>query len=130
MEFKRCSKGHFYDPSVTSTCPQCAAEERMGQNAAFQADLGVTSPVSNIEDYGATAPVSGMDDYGATTPISGVDNYGATEPISGGGGDIGLSRGDAACIHRRNSGLHACDGLAGMRGRPGERKRLPHQGRL
>lgn len=90
MEFKRCSKGHFYDPSVTSTCPQCAAEERMGQNAAFQADLGMTAPVSNIDDYGATAPVSGgMEDYGATTPISGVDNFGATEPIYGGGGDIG-----------------------------------------
>lgn len=69
MEFIRCSKGHFYDPSVTSTCPQCAAEEQGMGGMGFQADLGATMPVSPMEDYGATEPVSPMEDYGATEPL-------------------------------------------------------------
>lgn len=69
MEFIRCSKGHFYDPSVTSTCPQCAAEEQGMGGMGFQADLGATMPASPMEDYGATEPVSPMEDYGATEPL-------------------------------------------------------------
>lgn len=56
MEFKQCSKGHFYDPSVTDTCPQCAAEAAAG-NQPFQFDMGATAPVS-MEDYAATESVS------------------------------------------------------------------------
>jgi len=81
MEFIRCSKGHFYDPSVTSTCPQCAAEEQGAGGMFFQADLGATMPVSPMEEYGATEPVSPMEDYGATEPL-----YGGGNSFMGGGG--------------------------------------------
>lgn len=27
MELKQCNKGHYYDSTITSTCPQCAAEQ-------------------------------------------------------------------------------------------------------
>ena len=90
MEFVRCGKGHFYDPSVTDTCPQCAAEEKGGM--LYQVDPGATMPVSPMEEYGATMPVSSVEEYGATVPVSPaeesalpMDDYGATEPLYGAG---------------------------------------------
>lgn len=44
MEFVKCSKGHYYDPNVTSFCPQCAAEAQ--GNMPFSEDVGATQPVS------------------------------------------------------------------------------------
>lgn len=81
MEFKQCMRGHFYDPSVTSTCPQCAAEQAGMES--FQADLGETMPGPGI---------SGLD----------MDDIGVTEPVeffpSGNGGDAmetqGLAQGN------------------------------------
>lgn len=83
MEFIRCSKGHFYDPSVTSTCPQCAAEEQGAGGMYYQADLGATMPVSPMEEYGATEPVSPMEEYGATEPL-----YSGGNAFMGGGGSL------------------------------------------
>lgn len=83
MEFVKCSKGHFYDPSVTSTCPQCAAEEQ--GNGFFGAEYGATEPVSELEDYGATEPVSPMEEYGATEPLR------PGEGAFMGGGSLGMT---------------------------------------
>lgn len=74
MEFIRCSKGHFYDPSVTETCPQCAAESQGAGGMYFQADLGATAPVSPMENYGATEPIFPMENYGATEPLDTTGN--------------------------------------------------------
>lgn len=86
MEFVKCSKGHYYDPSVSSFCPQCAAESQGQGGMSFSGDIGVTQPVSGMSDYGATEPVGMAGDYGATEPISSGGDYGATEPIGFGGG--------------------------------------------
>lgn len=94
MEFVKCSRGHYYDPSVTSFCPQCAAESQGKGGMVFSEDMGMTQPVSQMEDYGATEPVGSPGGYGAAAPASAGD-YGATEPIgyggSFGGGNIGAT---------------------------------------
>lgn len=70
MEIKRCENGHFYDPEVNSTCPECAAQMRGGtsMNTMFG---------SNFEDYGKTEPADGnagqFEDFGVTMP-GGFDN--------------------------------------------------------
>ncbi|NBH14925.1 FHA domain-containing protein [Lachnospiraceae bacterium] len=74
MEIKVCSKGHRYDPSVSSVCPQCAAE---GGAGFFQDDTETIF-------FNETVPGSGMDDYGATEPVfpqGGMGSYKATEPV-------------------------------------------------
>lgn len=86
MEFVKCSKGHYYDPSVTSFCPQCAAEAQGGSGMSFSGDMGMTQPVSGMDDYGATEPVGSAGSYGATEPIFPAGDYGATEPIGFGAG--------------------------------------------
>lgn len=86
MEFIRCSKGHFYDPSVTNTCPQCAAEEQGAGGMYYQSDSGAAATAAPMEDYGATEPVSKMENYGATEPLySGGNSY------MGGSGDMGVT---------------------------------------
>lgn len=82
MEFIRCDKGHFYDPSATSTCPQCAAEAQ-GGGIYYQADFDATEPVSSMEEYGATEPMSPMAEYGATEPL-----YSGANSFAGGGGGL------------------------------------------
>ena len=93
MEFIKCSKGHFYDPDVTSTCPQCAAEASGVDDMLYQADTGATTPVSPIEEYGATEPVSPAENYGATESIYGGNHNSfsggsmdQTVPVSPGNG--------------------------------------------
>lgn len=66
--WKQCPRGHWYDPSKVSSCPQCAEE---GGGA-------------RMEGYGATEPVSGV---AAPPPAAGgFGGYGATEPSGGFGG--------------------------------------------
>lgn len=89
MEIKRCENGHFYDPEVNSTCPECAAEMRGGisMNTMFGSDF---------EDYGKTEPADDnagqfetssapyqspgnnnagqFEDYGVTMPSGGFDS--------------------------------------------------------
>lgn len=101
----QCSKGHWYDPSISSTCPQCAAEAAAAQGFGGPAeDVGYTEPVGGSEEYGSTEPVSagfggarGMDWGGETQPAEhpfgaedfnggsagmGMEDYGATMPAS------------------------------------------------
>ncbi len=85
MEFIRCSKGHFYNPSVTRTCPQCAAEEKAAGGMFSQAGIGPTEPVSQMEDYGATEAASQTEDYASTEPVLRMEDFGVTEPINRGG---------------------------------------------
>ena len=59
MGYVKCKNGHLYNPSVTPTCPQCAADA--GEN--------------NFEGYGATEPVS--------PPSMGGGYVSATEPFNG-----------------------------------------------
>lgn len=62
MNYVKCKKGHMYDPSLTPTCPQCAAESG-----------------SSFENYGPTEPVTA----GSSSPNVdfGVFSVGATEPV-------------------------------------------------
>lgn len=87
MEFRQCNRGHFYDPSITDTCPQCAAEAAAG-NQPFQVDIGATAPVS-MEDYGATESVY---PEGGSYAGGGADMGETLPPIQGNGfqtGDFG-----------------------------------------
>lgn len=64
MEYRECGNGHFYDPSVSSTCPQCAAEGRTvsfqeGENIFSAKAAGGYGAAALAEDYGATEPVYG-----------------------------------------------------------------------
>lgn len=84
MDIVRCEKGHFYDASINSSCPQCAAES-YGGGMSFGA----------AENYGGGmslgAAVPGVpDDIGPTGPVGGVDPIGPTEPVNAGyAGGIG-----------------------------------------
>lgn len=82
--YVKCPKGHYYDPALTNTCPQCAAEAAAasGRNQMFG---DATQPVDNI---GETMPTgnSGAVDYGATEAVPmpgyGGSGYGPTEPVN------------------------------------------------
>lgn len=82
MEFVRCSKGHFYDPNVTSTCPQCAAEKQGAGGMYYQADIGATMPVYPMEECGPTEPVPQMEECGPTKPVPQMGECGPTEPVA------------------------------------------------
>lgn len=83
MEFVKCSKGHFYDPSVTSTCPQCAAEEQGTIGVFLGNDYGATEPVSPVENYGATEPL-----YPGDSAFMGSGDIGLTMPPKQGNGFV------------------------------------------
>jgi len=81
MEYKRCEKGHFYDPSIYSTCPTCAAEAN--QQAAGMDTIGETMPI------GATEPIDNSMNatVGPTEPIyssgmAGGQTVGDTMPVT------------------------------------------------
>ena len=86
MEIIGCGKGHYYNPELYSSCPECAKEQG-------HADvLGATAPVDfgSYANIGVTEPV-GFGGYASSDPIpntkpdfSAVDNFGATEPVNGG----------------------------------------------
>lgn len=90
MEIKICSKGHRYDPSVSSTCPQCAAESSAG---FFQNDMETTffneaKPGGAVQDFGATEPVgpqSGMQGFGGgeTLPVENSGGFTSGDFFSG-----------------------------------------------
>lgn len=97
MEIIGCGKGHYYNPELYSSCPECAKE-----NGSVDV-LGVTEPVdfgqyaANADSIGATAPVS-FGSYAASDPSGGatvpdfsggwtpgaVENFDVTEPVNGG----------------------------------------------
>lgn len=86
MEYARCKKGHYYDPSVYQSCPTCSAE---AANEVGGAAFGPTEGVSPMENYGATEPAgefSSGNGFGATEPAGGfsqTNGFGATEPAGG-----------------------------------------------
>ena len=98
MEIIGCGKGHYYNPELYSSCPECAKENG---NADF---LGVTEPVDfgkyagNFNDIGSTEPVNfnsfagNGGGVGATEPADfngyagGGNTIGSTEPIGNGNG--------------------------------------------
>ncbi len=85
MEFKRCSKGHFYDPSVSSTCPQCAAE---AESASYQEPttyFGSGNVAGVMEDYGETEPPVQPDNLGRASKGMNV-SYDETLPPENGNG--------------------------------------------
>lgn len=94
MEIIGCGKGHYYNPELYSSCPECAKEKGhadvlgvtepvdFSKYAAVPGNVGVTEPV-NFNNYVNSDPVP------ATTPDpmgwnSGVSNFGVTEPVNGG----------------------------------------------
>lgn len=104
MELINCGKGHFYDPNVYSSCPQCAEEMRGGGVDGYGATQPVFGGSSGGTNAGVTAPVTGPAPggfNGATMPpteaggfatgtgyaftengTSGVEQYGQTTPVS------------------------------------------------
>lgn len=97
MEIIGCGKGHYYNPELYSSCPECAKENG---GADF---LGATEPVdfgnyaNNFGNVGATEPVGfggfagGGSDVGKTEPVGfggfagGSSDVGKTEPVGFGG---------------------------------------------
>lgn len=75
MEIIGCGKGHYYNPELYSSCPECA-KENGGADI-----LGVTEPV----DFSKYAGSYG--DIGATSPVdfssypNGNNTIGVTEPV-------------------------------------------------
>lgn len=79
MEIIGCGKGHYYNPELYSSCPECA-KEQAGANV-----LGVTEPVDfakyaggGVQDIGATEPV---DFGGFAGNNSNNGSIGSTEPV-------------------------------------------------
>ena len=75
MEIIGCANGHFYNPELYSSCPECARKNGGGSDF-----LGATEPVdfgnyaNNFGNVGATEPVGfggfsgGSSDIGKTEP--------------------------------------------------------------
>lgn len=111
--YTQCPKGHWYDPSVHKTCPQC--QEEMMATMPSDSGFGKTEPVEGINfswqdpgptvdsgvgfsSIGKTEPFSiqNFDDVGRQSSPSGIDEFppsgprpadiGITEPIS----DVGI----------------------------------------
>lgn len=106
MEVIGCGKGHFYDPSKYSSCPQCAKEG----NPDFATLLGTPEPGGYMGYMGGVGPTEplGGGGVGPTMPANGgpsagdllstsffgdggsgggqAQDYGATMPIGGNGG--------------------------------------------
>lgn len=74
MQYISCGKGHYYDPDMYKSCPQCAREGGSRSEFAMD-DLGVTEPIRN------TQGMSGMDSIGATMPLDGP--AAAAAPVPG-----------------------------------------------
>lgn len=94
MEIIGCGKGHFYNPSEYSSCPQCA-RERAAAQPDFIDPLGATEPIStsafDSAPVGATEPINaGYGDFQGTPlstsafqePSGNVQNYGPTVPVT------------------------------------------------
>ncbi|MCB6414394.1 FHA domain-containing protein [Dorea acetigenes] len=79
MEFKQCSKGHFYDPAISSTCPECAEEERLLRQQEEYVYSG------NPADYDETQPASG-EGYEDLSHRRGVSDDNRTLPLENGDG--------------------------------------------
>lgn len=97
MEIIGCGKGHFYNPELYSSCPECA---KANGGSDY---LGATEPVdfgnyaNNFDSVGATEPVgfggfAGGSDVGKTEPMGlggfaggGSNDIGKTEPMGLGG---------------------------------------------
>lgn len=100
MEIIGCGKGHYYNPELYSSCPECAKENSTADY------LGVTEPVDfnnyagNANNIGSTEPVEGaafsgghVDNIGATEPVyfngfAGNSGTGSTEPVNKGYGNV------------------------------------------
>lgn len=99
MEIIGCANGHFYNPELYSSCPECARKNGGGSDF-----LGATEPVdfgnyaNNFGNVGATEPVGfggfsgGSSDIGKTEPMGmggftggGSNDIGKTEPVGMGG---------------------------------------------
>ena len=82
MEIIGCGKGHYYNPELYNSCPECAKEQ------AGAGVLGVTEPVNfnnyaggGVQDIGATEPVdfAGFPGNGGNGGNGGT--VGSTEPV-------------------------------------------------
>lgn len=74
MELKVCQKGHHYDASLYSTCPECEKQEGNVYSgySSETVPLGATQGVNNgfYSDVGETRPIGGMGFFGETQPVS------------------------------------------------------------
>lgn len=83
MRIVSCGKGHFYDPDMNKSCPQCALEN--GGRSDFSIDdLGATEPIQNTSDIGVTQPIQNVSGMGGSMGSMGsMDSLGATMPLDG-----------------------------------------------
>lgn len=84
MEIIGCGRGHFYNPSEYSSCPQCARENGSAQQS-FIDSPGVTEPI-NSPAYMRTPAVANI--ILTDTPTPPVADITSTEPIDAGFGDF------------------------------------------
>ena len=80
MEIIGCGKGHYYNPELYSSCPECAKEKG---NAGAP---GVTEPVHfdrfpDGNDIGVTAPVDFNPNINKDSWNPPTDGIGVTEPV-------------------------------------------------
>lgn len=106
MQYVSCGKGHYYDPDMYKSCPQCA-REKGGRSGFATDDLAATEPIRDtpgmggaisVDDIAATMPLDGpatapnpgnisADPFSTTyfqdpASNSAVDSYGPTMPVS------------------------------------------------
>lgn len=111
MEIIGCGKGHYYNPELYSSCPECAKANGMDNLSAtepvdfskyassFGDNIGVTEPVdfnsfagNGGSDFGSTEPAGNFGAAMSTTDFKGgfsagaaagskVQDYGVTMPV-------------------------------------------------
>ncbi len=99
MQYIKCENGHFYDPSVYSSCPECAKKSGgfVGAtepvNAGFSGgDMGdsfKTVPINSNDWAGASGTSGGFTEPLTTSYFEGgnqsqVEDYGSTVPVTPG----------------------------------------------
>lgn len=72
MEVKRCPNGHYYDPEISKTCPQCAAGKGKAEFTFGGAKPTGQPDFTLPQDYSQTEPTDGayhVPDYPGYTNI-------------------------------------------------------------
>ena len=91
MEIVRCANSHFYDAEKYSSCPICAGENAAARDpmadvlsttyfADNAADIGVTTPIDDIEPTMPMSPVSPVMPQTYSNPK--IEDYGSTQPAN------------------------------------------------
>ena len=82
--YVKCPNGHYYDPGVASTCPQCAQEQARRNKIGISNEQGrATEALNGPGIVGVTEPLNGQGIVGVTEPLNTPGGIGATVPLDG-----------------------------------------------